>query len=104
MRNKLLLKKLVPDILLKILDYKIINKNKECTHFQKNKYGKDKFNYAIRYEIHIFRDKELKQSEVCVVPYYSRSNMYDWFNGKEALKYLKELDNKLVKYTKIKNT
>lgn len=98
----LLLNNKIPDIFLKVLGYRIENKNEKCTHFRKDKFGKDEYNYAIRYEIHIFRDKVFKQSEICVTPYYSRINMYDWFNGTEALYYLKKLENKLIKYTKIK--
>lgn len=98
----LLLNNKIPDTFLKILGYKIINKNEKCTSFQKDIYGKDEYSYGIRYEIHIFRDKVFNQSEICVTPYYSRSDMYDWFNGEEALRYLMNLDRRLCKYTKIR--
>ena len=98
----LLLNNKIPNIFLKILGYKIDRKNEKCISYRKDIYGKDEYNYAIRYEIHIFRDKVFNQSEICVTPYYSRSDMYDWFNGEEALRYLMNLDSRLCRYTKIR--
>ncbi len=95
------LKRYVPQILLKFLGYKIRSKNEKCTSFQKIVCKKDYFNYAIEYEIHIFLDNAFNTREICVVPHYLANNMYDWFNGKQALKYLYKLDKKFVKYTKL---
>lgn len=95
------LKKYVPQILLKILGYKVIGQNEECTSYQKIVYRKDEYNYAVACEIHIFLDNVTNTREICVVPHYLRNNMYDWFKGRQALTYLYDLDKKLVKYTEI---
>lgn len=92
----------IPNLILKILGYKIKSKNKKCITFQKNKYGKDIFNYSIVYSILIFKDKEIKSSRIFINPYYFKSGMYEWFKGEDALNYLMQLDEKLAKFTKIK--
>ncbi len=95
------LKKYVPQILLKLLGYKIISQNEKCTSYQKIVYSKDQYNYAVACEIHIFLDNVFNTREICVVPHYLINDMYDWFKGRQALKCLYDLDKRLVKYTEI---
>ena len=92
----------IPNWILRILGYKIRSHNEKCNAFQKNMYGKDNFNYAVIYEIHIFKDKVFKTNEICVTPHYLINDMYDWFSGKEALHFIKRLDKILSKFVVIK--